>query len=61
MTSYRIGLPIALLLVAGITPATAGMAVKFFGTATGGDLSPDIEQAIADSGVDVHWVSGLIA
>lgn len=34
-------------------PASADLGVKFFGTATGGDLSPKIAQAVADSGVDV--------
>jgi hypothetical protein len=42
-----------LLVVALALPANADMAVKFVGTAVGGDLSPEIVQAIDDSGVDV--------
>jgi hypothetical protein len=34
-------------------PASADLGVKFFGTATAGDLSPEIAQAVADSGVDL--------
>jgi hypothetical protein len=34
-------------------PASADIGVKFLGTANGGELSPEIAQAVADSGVDV--------
>ena len=34
-------------------PASADIGVKFFGTANGGELSPEIAQAVADSGVDI--------
>jgi hypothetical protein len=34
-------------------PASADIGVKFFGTANGGELSLEIAQAVADSGVDV--------
>jgi hypothetical protein len=34
-------------------PASADVGVKFLGTANGGELSPEIGQAVADSGVDV--------
>ena len=45
---------VCLLLCAVVVPqASAGMAVKFFGTAQAGDLSPEIEAAVAASGVDV--------
>jgi hypothetical protein len=45
---------IAVAVLALAAPSTsAGMAVKFFGTATAGDLSPEIEQALADTGIDV--------
>jgi hypothetical protein len=46
---------LAILTLAALTsiPARADIAVKFFGTATGGELSPEIAQAVADSGVDV--------
>jgi hypothetical protein len=38
-----------------LAPSTnADVGVKFFGTATGGELSPEIAQAVADSGVDVE-------
>ena len=46
-------LAIAALASLLATPAHADIAVKFFGTATGGELSPEIAQAVADSGVDV--------
>jgi len=42
-----------LLAVALARPVNADMAVKFIGTADGGDLSPEIAQAIQDSGVNV--------
>jgi hypothetical protein len=42
---------VALLLAPS---ASAGIAVKFLGTATGGDLSPEIAQAVAESGVDLE-------
>ena len=42
-------------LVSFLAPVTqADIGVKFFGTANGGELSPDIAQAVADSGVDVE-------
>jgi hypothetical protein len=41
-------------LVAAAPHASAGLAVKFFGTAQAGDLSPQIAQAIERSGVDVE-------
>ena len=44
---------VLLILAVAATPAHADIAVKFFGTATGGDLSPEIAQAVADSGVAV--------
>jgi hypothetical protein len=41
-------------LVSFLTPAAhADIGVKFFGTAPGGELSPEIAEAVADSGVDV--------
>ena len=44
-----------MVVLAGLLalPANADIGVKFFGTATGGALSPEIAQAVADSGVDV--------
>jgi hypothetical protein len=52
------GTPICLVILATAclmaAPASADVGVKFFGTATGGDLSPEIDQAVADSGVDVE-------
>jgi hypothetical protein len=41
------------LFVPFAMPANADIAVKFFGTANGGELTPEIAQAVADSGVDV--------
>ena len=35
-------------------PVHADIGVKFFGTAQGGELSPEIAQAVADSGIDVE-------
>lgn len=35
-------------------PANADLGVKFFGTASGGDLSPEVARAVSDSGVDVE-------
>ena len=46
-------LAIAALAALGATPVHADIAVKFSGTATGGELSPEIAQAVAESGVDV--------
>ncbi len=44
----------AAILIAAVPNAHAGgLAVKFFGTAQAGDLSPQIEEAIEESGVDV--------
>mgnify|MGYP001818116432 FL=1 len=47
---------LALAVVACLTvvPASADIGVKFLGTATGGDLSPAIAEAVSDSGVDVN-------
>jgi hypothetical protein len=54
--AIRIGviLAAAAFLVAAAPHASAGLAVKFFGTAQAGDLSPHIAQAIERSGVDVE-------
>lgn len=46
-------LAVVAFLVAAAPRAHAGLAVKFFGTAQAGDLSPRIAQAIEQSGVDV--------
>jgi hypothetical protein len=45
---------IATLALLIASPASADVAVKFFGTATAGELSPEIARAVADSGVDVE-------
>jgi hypothetical protein len=34
-------------------PASADLGLKFFGTAEGGDLSDEIEEAVEESGIDV--------
>lgn len=47
-------LAIAALAALPATPANADIAVKFFGTAVGGELSPEIAQAVADTGVDIE-------
>ncbi len=50
----RVILVAVAFLVAAAPQASAGLAVKFFGTAQAGDLSPQIAQAIEQSGVDVR-------
>ena len=47
-------LAVVAFLVAAAPRAHAGLAVKFFGTAQAGSLSPHIAQAIERSGVDVE-------
>lgn len=51
----RIAVGALVVVVAGAfaAPAQADLAVKFFGTATGGDLTDESADAIADTGVDV--------
>ena len=58
MNTKAIRIPVILataaILIAAVPNAHAGgLAVKFFGTAQAGDLSPNIEQAIEESSVDV--------
>jgi hypothetical protein len=52
LNGKRIAWTVALVGLLAL-PAHADIGVKFFGTATGGELSPEIAQAVADSGVDV--------
>ena len=52
LNGKRIALTVALTGLLAL-PASADIGVKFFGTANGGELSPRIAQAVADSGVDV--------
>jgi hypothetical protein len=47
-------LAVVAFVVAAAPHASAGLAVKFVGTAQAGDLSPKIAQAIERSGVDVE-------
>jgi hypothetical protein len=47
-------LAVAAVLVVAAPQAGAGMALKFFGTAQANELSPPIEQAMAQSRVDVE-------
>jgi hypothetical protein len=54
LTGIRATLVIVALAFLLAQPTNADVGVKFLGTATGGDLSPDIAQAVADSGVDVE-------
>ena len=49
----KLTIAIATLIALVALPASADIGVKFFGTATGGKLSPEIAQAVADSGVDL--------
>ena len=51
----RIAIGAVVVVTAGAlaAPARADLAVKFFGTATGGDLTDESAQAMADTGVDV--------
>ena len=58
MNTKAIRIPVILataaILIAAVPNVHAGLAVKFFGTAQAGDLSPNIVRAIEKSGVDVE-------
>ncbi len=44
---------LAVTLIFAASSVSAGMALKFLGTATGGDLSPAIQNAMNGTGIDV--------
>jgi hypothetical protein len=53
ITRIAIGAVVVVTAGALAAPARADLAVKFFGTAVGGDLTDESAQAMADTGVDV--------